>query len=476
MRERYDAVVVGAGPNGLAAAIRLAKADRSVLVLEGADAVGGGARTKELTLPGFRHDVCSAIHPLGIGSPYLRTLPLHEHGLEWVHPDIPVAHPLDDGPAVLIERSLAGTAAGLGRDAATWRRTYAPLVRRFDQLALDTMAPLTRMPHHPLLMARFARHAVRSAQGWARSRFTGERARAAVAGMAGHNVLAFDRPFTAALGVLFPAAAHAVGFPMARGGSQAIADAMASLLRSLGGEIRTGTPVRDLADVPPHEALLFDLTPRQMLAIVGDRAPGRLRQRVERFRHGPGVFKVDYALDGPVPWSAQDTQRAGTVHLGGTLEEVAAAELATAEGRHAERPYIIAAQQTLFDPTRAPDGRHTLWAYCHVPSGSTVDMTGPIEDQLERFAPGFRDRILARSTMTTADLEDYNPNYIGGDISAGAHSGLQLLLRPWPSLDPYALGETRWFLCSASTPPGAGVHGMCGYYAAGSVLRHVPAR
>ncbi|HEX2028503.1 MAG TPA: NAD(P)/FAD-dependent oxidoreductase [Nitriliruptorales bacterium] len=471
MAERHDAVVVGAGPNGLAAAVRLAQAGRSVVVLEAAEEIGGGARTRELTLPGFHHDVCSAIHPLGIGSPFFRSLPLAEHGLEWVHPDVPVAHPLDDGSAVLLHRSIDETAANLGPDGDAWRATMEPLAQRFDALVEELTRPIAHLPRHPLLLARFGRDAARSLEGWAGSRFVGSRVRALVSGLAAHTIQSLDRPMTAALGVLFPAAAHAVGFPMARGGSRAITDALSSLLSSLGGDIVTSRPVRSVGDLPPAGVVLFDLTPRQVLAIGGDRLPARFRRLIRGFRHGPGVFKLDYALDGPVPWKAEAAARAGTLHLGGTLEEIAASEKATAAGRHTDRPYVLVAQQSPFDGTRAPHGKHTLWAYCHVPAGSLVDMTEPVERQLERFAPGFRDLVLARSTLNTVELEAYNENYIGGDITGGSQDGLQLLARPWPALDPYALGDTGWYLCSASTPPGGGVHGMCGYYAAGSVLR-----
>jgi phytoene dehydrogenase-like protein len=465
-----DAIVVGSGPNGLAAAVVLARAGRSVLVLEAAETIGGGCRTAELTLPGFRHDICSAFHPLAIASPFFRSVPLAEHGLELVQPPAPLAHPLDDGSAVLLERSIGETGATLEGDADAWRRMFEPLVRNVDALVEETLGPL-RPPRHPLLLARFGLLAIRSAAAVARARFAGERARALFAGLAAHSILPLNRPPTASFGLLLGTLGHAVGWPVAKGGSQAIADALASYLRLLGGEIRTGSRVDSIDDLPAARAVLLDLTPKELLRVAGTRLPPRYHRGLERFRHGPGAFKLDWALEGPIPWRAPDCARAGTVHLGGTLEEIAAGEEAAWHGEHPERPFVLLGQQSLFDETRAPAGKHTAWAYCHVPNRSQVDMTRQIEEQIERFAPGFRARILARSVRAPSDLEDYNPNYVGGDIIGGAHDLSQLYTRPVPRPSPYRTPVRGLYVCSASTPPGGGVHGMCGYFAARSALR-----
>ncbi len=465
-----DAVVVGAGPNGLAAAIELARAGRSVLVCERAETIGGGARTAELTLPGYRHDVCSAIHPLAVGSPFLRGLPLADHGLELLEPAVQAAHPLDGGRAAVLHRSLDDTAAGLGPDGDA----YAGLMRPFGE-GWDELAPVVlgapRLPRHPLLAARFARAGVRGASGLATSRFRSDEARALMAGMGAHSMRPLDRAPTAAFGLVLLALGHAFGWPVARGGSQAIADAMAAYLRSLGGEIRTGVEVRSLADLPEARALLFDVTPRQLVAICGEALPGRYAAALRRYRYGAGVFKLDYALSAPVPWAAEACRRAGTVHVGGTLAEIAEAEATVTSGGHPERPFVLVAQQSLVDPGRAPAGGHTLWAYCHVPNGSPVDMTAAIERQIERFAPGFGDVVLERAARTPADLEAENPNYVGGDINGGAATLRQVLARPALRITPHATPNPRIFLCSSSTPPGGGVHGMCGYHAARAALR-----
>ncbi|HEX2193067.1 MAG TPA: NAD(P)/FAD-dependent oxidoreductase [Acidimicrobiales bacterium] len=467
-----DAVVVGAGPNGLAAAVALARAGRSVVVLEAADTVGGGARSEELTLPGFVHDTCSAVHPLGAGSPFLSDLPLADHGLSWAHSELACAHPLPDGSAAVLGPSLGETAAGLGADARAWSRLFGPLVRDWEPLRDTFLAPLLRVPSHPLVLARFGLRAVWPASALARGAFRGEAARALFAGLSAHAILDLGHPLTSAFGFVLGAAAHAVGWPVARGGSQRIAGALASLLEDLGGEIVTGHPVRALDDLPPASTVLFDLTPRQVLAIAGDDLPSLYRRRLQRFRYGPGSFKIDYALDAPVPWRAEACTRAATVHLGGPLDEVVASERDVTRGRHPERPFVLVAQPTICDPTRAPAGRHTLWAYCHVPHGSTVDMTTAVEDQIERFAPGFRDRVLARHVTFPADFERHDANLVGGDIAAGSHGGLQLVGRPVLSFNPYTLPleGRKAFLCSASTPPGAGVHGMCGWWAAHAAL------
>ena len=466
----YDAIVVGAGPNGLAAAIELVRAGRSVLLLEAEEAVGGGARSGELTLPGFVHDICSAIHPLGAGSPFFHALPLVEHGLTWIYPPVQVAHPLGDGTAALLERSVASTGQTLGPDAAAYRQLMDPLVDDWDQLATDLLAP-PRLPRHPLALVRFGLSAVRPASSLARRRFAGPQARALFAGLAAHSFMPLHRLPTAAFGLVLGVLGHAVGWPRPRGGSQRIADALASYFQSIGGEIMTGAPVQSIDELPPARANLFDLTTRQVLRLAGHCLPFRYRFQLERYRYGPGAFKVDWALDGPIPWKAGDLARAGTVHLGGTLEEIVAAECAVWRGQHPERPYVLVAQQSLFDPTRAPAGKHTAWAYCHVPNGSNVDMTARIEAQIERFAPGFRDRVLARSVMSPAELERHNPNNVGGDINGGAMTLRQLVFRPAFRLVPYSTPNPRLYLCSASTSPGGGVHGMCGFFAARAVLR-----
>ncbi len=465
-----DAIVVGSGPNGLAAAIALVRAGCSVLVLEAAETVGGGTRTAELTLPGFRHDVCSAIHPLGLGSPYLRTLPLEEHGLEWIQPPVPLAHPFDDGTAALLERSVEATGETLGPDAGSYRRLMSPLVARADTLLGELLGPF-RLPRHPLLLSRFGLSAILPAERLARRRFEGERARGLFAGLAAHSMLPLTASPSAAFGLMLGLLGHHVGWPVPRGGSQAIADALASYLRSLGGEIECGRPVASLEELPPARAVLLDVTPRQLIRIAGDRLPSGYRRRLERYRYGPGVFKLDLALDGPIPWQAQECARAATVHLGGTLEEIADSEAAPSRGEHAERPYVLLAQQSLFDPTRAPEGKHTAWAYCHVPNGSAVDMTGRIEAQIERFAPGFRDRVLARHAWGPAELERYNANYVGGDINGGVQDLRQHFTRPVARRVPYSTPAKGVYLCSSSTPPGGGVHGMCGWWAAQAALR-----
>jgi phytoene dehydrogenase-like protein len=467
----YDAAVVGSGPNGLAAAITLAQAGWSVLVLEARDTIGGGTRSAELTLPGYIHDVCSAVHPLGAGSPFFRTLPLAEHGLEWIHPPVPLAHPFDDGTAAVLERSVEATGKTLGPDAAAYQKLMAPLVTDWDKLAADLLGPLRIPPRHPLALARFGWHAIPSARRLAERLFEDERARALFGGMAAHSMIPLDQPPTAAFGLVIGILGHAVGWPLPRGGSQRIADALACYLRSLGGEVVTGVRVQSLDELPPARAVLCDVTPRQLLRIAGQRLPAGYRRRLAGYRYGPGVFKVDWALDGPIPWQAVECRRAGTVHLGGTLEEMAAAERVVWRGAHPEKPYVLVVQPSLFDATRAPEGKHTAWAYCHVPNASTFDMTERIEAQIERFAPGFRDCILARSVKSAVEMEQYNPNYIGGDINGGVQDLRQLFTRPVFRLVPYSTPLKGLYICSSSTPPGGGVHGMCGYFAARAALR-----
>ncbi|HEY5574537.1 MAG TPA: NAD(P)/FAD-dependent oxidoreductase, partial [Anaerolineales bacterium] len=461
----YDAVVIGSGPNGLAAAIAIARAGHSVLVVEAKETIGGGTRSAELTLPGFIHDICSTIHSLGYSSPFFKTLPLQEHGLEWIFPPAALAHPLDDGTAVMVACSVKETSETLGPDAAVYRLIYSPLVDHWPDLAVDLLGPLPLPPRHPILLARFGLRALWPADIFARTAFRGERARALFAGMAGHSMMPFHKLITAAFGIVLNCSAHAVGWPVARGGSQKIADALASYLHSMGGEIVTGWRVKALDELPSARAVLFDTSPTELVKIAGQRLPDGFRSKLEGFRYGPGVFKVDFALDGPIPWKAKECNQAATLHLGSTFEEIEAAELEVAQGRHPEKPYVLLAQQTLFDETRAPRGKHTVWAYCHVPSGSTFDMTERIEAQIERYAPGFRDCILARHTMNALGLEEYNPNYVGGDINAGIQDIRQQFTRPTARWVPYSTPVKGIYLCSSSTPPGGGAHGMCGYHA-----------
>lgn len=478
----YDAIVIGAGPNGLAAAVTLARAGQSVLVIEAASTVGGGTRTAELTLPGFRHDICSAVHPLALSSAFFREVPLDRYGLRWIEPPLPLAHPLDDGTAVVLERSLEATAAGLGRDASAYRRLMGSLVKRWAAVTEDLLGPPPLPPHHPLALTMFGVEALLPASLLARLWFRGERARALFAGMAAHSILPLERPVSAAYGLILGMAGHAVGWPIAQGGSQAIADALAAYLRDLRGEIITGQPVTSLAELPPAQALLFDVSPINLARIAGDRLPATYRRKLARYRHGPAAFKLDWALDGPIPWRADACRRASTVHLGGTLAEIARSERAAWQGAHPAQPYLILTQPSLFDPTRAPAGKHTAWAYCHVPNlhapgtsaapGTSEEaMIERIEAQVERFAPGFKARILARHVLAPADFEAYNPNYVGGDITGGAQDLLQFFARPVLSRNPYVTPAEGIYLCSASTPPGGGVHGMCGYNAARAALK-----
>ncbi len=463
----FDTAVVGSGPNGLAAAITLAQAGRSVVVLEAADTIGGGARTRELTEPGFLHDVCSAIHPMGISSPFFKTLPLNEHGLEWVHPLAPLAHPLDDRPAAMLEQDLDATAETLGDDGARYAKWIKPWIPRWDGLCNDALAPLG-VPKHPIWMAQFGLSAFRPALGLAKSRFREPAAQALFAGLAGHSVMPLEMAPSSAIGLMLGMAGHAVGWPMPKGGSQSISDALASLLRTLGGEIQTGVQVTQLEDVPTTGPILFETAPARLVDIAGDELPLAYRKKLQAYRHGPGVFKIDYALNAPIPWSDPAVARGGTVHLGGTIEEIAASEHACWNGKHSDAPYVLVAQQSLFDSSRAPEGKHTGWAYCHVPRGSTKDMTEAIENQIERFAPGFRDTVIRRHTMHSLDFEAYNANYIGGDVNGGEASLDQLFTRPTTSI--YRTPNKRLYLCSAATPPGGGIHGMCGHFAAKAAL------
>jgi phytoene dehydrogenase-like protein len=459
-----DAVVVGSGPNGLAAAIALARAGMAVTVFERSATIGGGTRTEPLTLPGFLHDVCSAVHPLGVASPFLQSLPLHEHGLEWIHPEVPLAHPLPDGSAALLHRSLFETAAGLGEDAAGYRRLMEPLVRNWPALARDLLAPL-HLPRHPLPMAGFGLRGLLTADFLGRKTFRTPAGRALFAGLAAHSFLPLDTPLSAAFGLILGALAHVAGWPIAKGGSASISAAMASYLRSLGGRIVVSSEISSLGELPPAPIAMLDITPRQLLRLGGHSFSASYRRRLERYRYGPGIFKVDWALDGPIPWKAAACRRAATVHVGGTAVQIAAGEREVWQRIHPEHPFVLVVQPSLFDRSRAPEGKETAWAYCHVPNGSVIDMTERIETQVERFAPGFRDLILARHTRTSEGYEQYNPNFIGGDINGGVQDLRQFLARP-TLFSPYRTPLRGVYLCSSGTPPGGGVHGMCGFHAA----------
>ncbi len=472
-RGGYDAVVVGAGPNGLAAAITLGRAGWSVLVAEANETIGGGCRSQELTLPGFVHDVCSAVHPLAIASPFLRTVPLADHGVVLDDPPLPLAHPLDGGIAVVMDRDMPLTAQALGSDGEAYAHLFSPLVRNATEIVEAVLGP-PRLPRHPLAVLALARHGLRSAAGLATSTFRDEPARALHAGIAAHAMQPLDRPPTASVSLLLALLGHTYGWPVVRGGSQNLADALAAEARRLGCEIVTGWRVADIDELPPARAVLLDVTPRQVLEIAGQHLPSGYRRRLGKFRYGPGVFKLDWALDGPIPWTAEACGRAGTIHLGGGLAEIAAAEEAVTRGRIPSSPFVLMAQPTVADPTRAPAGKHTVWAYCHVPHGSDVDMTGAVEAQVERFAPGFRDRILGRSVLGPAAMERHDANYVGGDINGGLQDLRQLFTRPLVHWPPYATANPRLWMCSSSTPPGGGVHGACGAAAAEALLRRAP--
>jgi phytoene dehydrogenase-like protein len=472
-RTEYDAVVVGSGPNGLAASITLAQRGCSVLLLESKETIGGGTRTMELTLPGFLHDVCSAIHPIGAASPVFRSLNLTNHGLDWVYSPAALAHPLDDGTAVILERSITETSKSLGNDGRSYTQLMEPLVKNWEKLVFDLLGPL-RLPKNPIPFMNFSRNMLRSVNSLVKSHFKGERAQALIAGLGAHSIMPLDSRFSASFALMLGSLGHAVGWPLASGGSQKIADALASCLSSLGGSIKTNQLIGSLDQLPSSRILLFDITPKQLIEITGPSLSEKHAKRLRAHRYGPGVFKVDWALSDPIPWKASDCARAATLHIGGTFDEIADSEGAVGKGDLPDKPFVILAQQSLFDSTRAPMGKHTAWGYCHVPNGSTFNMTERIESQIERFAPGFQECVLARNTMGPVDLEEYNPNYSGGDIAGGIQSFGQIFLKPsLKRRGPYSTGLKGLYLCSSSTPPGGGVHGMCGYHAALAALRQI---
>lgn len=465
-----DALVIGSGPNGLAAAIELARAGLKVRIYEANETIGGGARSGELTLPGFKHDLCSAVHPLAAGSPYFSKLPLSNYGLAFIESPIALAHPFDDGTAAILDRSIDATSKHLGQDQTTYNALMKPFVENWESLANDLLGP-PRFPRHPFLAGRFGIHAIRSARGFAEGRFKEERTRALFAGLAAHSFLSLDRLATAAFGLMLSLLGHVNGWPIAKGGSQAISNALAAYFKDLGGEIVNGHRVKSLSELPQAKVILCDVTPRQLLRLAGDSLPAGFRRRLMSYRYGPAAFKIDWALSEPVPWKATDCSKAATIHLGGSFAEILRSEELVNSGQHADKPFIILSQPTLFDPSRAPAGKHTLWAYCHVPNASQLDMTTPIEDQIERFAPGFRDCILARHVITPALFEQHNANLIGGDINGGSQHLAQMFTRPTVRL--YSTPRKGLYLCSSSTPPGGGVHGLCGYHAARLAIRKI---
>jgi phytoene dehydrogenase-like protein len=468
-RPDYDVVVVGSGPNGLAAAITLQQKGLSVLVLEGKSTIGGGMRSEALTLPGFVHDVCSAVHPLAVSSPFFQTLPLTGHGLEFIYPAIAAAHPLDDGTAAVLTTSIQETAKSLGDDGKAYIELMQPLVDDWPLIAPDVLGPL-HFPRYPLKMARFGLKAFPPVTTMVK-RFKTEKAKSLFAGMAAHAIQPLSNDATSAIALVLLISAHTKGWPIPKGGSASIGDALASLFISLGGEIETNCYVSSMKQLPSSRVVLFDITPKQLLHIAGHSFSSLYKWQLERYRYGMGVFKVDWALDGPTPFTNEACRKAGTVHLGNSFNEIALSEQSASEGKIQERPFVLFVQPSLFDRSRAPEGKHTAWAYCHVPNGSTVDVTNAIERQVERFAPGFRDRVLARHMFNAGQMEDYNPNYVGGDINGGIINIQQLFTRPALRWSPYRTAARGIYICSSSTPPGGGVHGMCGYHAAMRALK-----
>ncbi|EAZ80395.1 phytoene desaturase family protein [Algoriphagus machipongonensis] len=468
--KQYDAIIVGSGPNGLAAGIALAQKGKKIKIIEASDTVGGGARTKFLTLPGYKHDVCSAIHPMAMASPFFTTLPLEKYGLKWITPRFPVAHPLDNEPAVIMDLDIHKTASELGIDSAAYLKLFSPIIKDFNDLLPDLLGPFNPIPKSPIKVAKFGLNAIRSASSLVNSKFKGDRSRALFAGLAAHSIQPLDNTATSAIALVLGAAGHAVGWPLPEGGSQSLSNALAEHFTYLGGEIETGKMITSVDQLSEAKAVLFDITPKQILSIAENQIPKSYAKKLKSYRYGPGVFKLDLALDGPIPWKDENCSKAATVHIGGTFEEIAEAESQVFEGKHPEKPFVLLTQQSFFDQSRAPEGKHTVWCYCHVPNGSTRDMTQQIEDQIERFAPGFKDLILSRNKMNAADMQTYNPNYIGGDINGGIQDLRQLYTRPVNLFDPYRIPNTSYFICSSSSPPGGGVHGMCGYHAAQAVL------
>jgi phytoene dehydrogenase-like protein len=467
----YDAIVVGSGPNGLAAAIRLQQSGLSVLLVEAKNTIGGGMRTEEVTLPGFKHDICSAIHPLAVESPFFRNLPLEKHGLEFLQPTFAAAHPLDDGTAAVLEASFENTARLLDGDEKAYLNMIGPMVKSWPKIARNVLGPLS-YPKYPFTLSQFGFYAMQPAS-WLSGNFSTKKAKALFAGMAGHSMLPLNKMATSAIALILLTTAHRKGWLIPKGGAQSIANALASYFVSMGGKIQTNFYVKSLSDLPSAHAVLLDVTPRQLLEIAGHKFSSVYKWQLKRYQYGMGVFKIDWALDTPIPFAAYECRLAGTVHIGNTFEEIAYSEEQTWKGKHVDKPFVLLAQQSIVDPTRAPQGKHTGWAYCHVPAGSTVDMTGAIENQVERFAPGFRERILARSTHNTEQMEAYNFNYVGGDINGGAFTISQIFTRPTLRLSPYRTSAKGIYICSSSTPPGGGVHGMCGYYAAIRALKDI---
>lgn len=468
----YDAVIIGSGPNGLAAAIKLAQANLSVIILESKNTIGGGMRSAELTLPGYIHDVCSSIHPLGINSPFFSQLPLHKFGLEWIHPPASLAHPFDDGSTALMTNSIDDTASTLRSDADSYRKIINPIVNMWDKIKADLLGPL-KFPKHPYLFARFGLDALQSCKGFCNRHFNEKYAKGMFAGLSAHSFLPLSKLITVSFGLVLLITGHKTGWPIIKGGSQNLAKALQIYFLSIGGKIITDFPVNNISGVPKSRTVFFDLTPKQIIEIMGDKLPSAYKKSLQRYRYGSGVFKVDWAIEGNIPFINPVLQSAGVIHLGGTFDEIAAGENEVWNGRHPDKPFVLLSQQSVFDPSRSPKGKNTIWGYCHVPNGSKVNMTEKIEKQIERFAPGFRERILSKHVMSTEDIHNYNPNYIGGDINGGIQDIWQLFTRPVISFSPYSMPVKGYYICSSSTPPGGGVHGMCGYHAARIALKDI---